>query len=102
AIDGKLFLPPADHRKADGKFPLVMVVPGSLGVAASHLAHAEAVSDDGFAAFVLDGFVAPRAPRADPSAPSVSRCGGRRRRGLSERPRGLSLERPPVPRSIRR
>ena len=34
AIDGKLFLPPADHRKAGGKFPLVMVVPGSLGVAA--------------------------------------------------------------------
>ena len=33
AIDGKLFLPPADHRKAGGKFPLVMVVPGSLGVA---------------------------------------------------------------------
>ena len=56
AIDGKLFLPPADHRKAGGKFPLVMVVPGSLGVAASHLAHAEAVSDDGFAAFVLDSF----------------------------------------------
>jgi dienelactone hydrolase len=56
AIDGKLFLPPADQRKADGKFPLVMVVPGSMGVAASHLAHAEAVSDDGFAAFVLDSF----------------------------------------------
>jgi dienelactone hydrolase len=56
SIDGKLFLPPADQRKADGKFPLVMVVPGSLGVAASHLAHAEAVSDDGFAAFVLDSF----------------------------------------------
>ena len=43
-------------RKAGGKFPLVMVVPGSLGVAPSHLAHAEAVSDDGFAAFVLDSF----------------------------------------------
>ena len=56
AIDGKLFLPPADRRKAGGKFPLVMVVPGSLGVAPSHLAHAEAVSDDGFAAFVLDSF----------------------------------------------
>ena len=55
-IDGKLFLPPSDHRKAGGKFPLVMVIPGSLGVAPSHLAHAEAVSDDGFAAFVLDGF----------------------------------------------
>ena len=55
-IDGKLFLPPADHRKAGGKFPLVLVVPGSLGVAPSHVAHAEAVSDDGFAAFVLDSF----------------------------------------------
>ena len=55
-IDGKLFLPPADRRKTDGKCPLVMVVPGSLGVAPSHLAHAEAVSDDGFAAFVLDSF----------------------------------------------
>ena len=56
SIDGKLFLPPAEHRKAGGKFPLVMVVPGSLGVAPSHLAHAEAVSEDGFAAFVLDSF----------------------------------------------
>ena len=55
-IDGKLFLPHSDHRKRNGKLPLVMVVPGSLGVAASHLAHAEAVSDDGFAAFVLDSF----------------------------------------------
>ena len=55
-IDGKLFLPPTDRRKIDGKWPLVMVVPGSLGVASSHLAHAEAVSDDGFAAFVLDSF----------------------------------------------
>jgi dienelactone hydrolase len=33
-----------------------MVVPGSLGVAPSHVAHAEAVVDDGFAAFVLDSF----------------------------------------------
>ncbi|XIA62510.1 dienelactone hydrolase family protein [Bradyrhizobium sp. TZ2] len=55
-IDGKLFLPSTDRRKAGGKLPLVMVVPGSLGVAPSHLAHAEAVSDDGFAAFVLDSF----------------------------------------------
>ena len=55
-IDGKLFLPHSDHRKRNGKLPLVMVVPGSLGVAPSHLAHAEAVSDDGFAAFVLDSF----------------------------------------------
>jgi dienelactone hydrolase len=55
-IDGKLFLPSDTRRKTDGKFPLVMVVPGSLGVAPSHLAHAEAAVDDGFAAFVLDSF----------------------------------------------
>jgi dienelactone hydrolase len=55
-IDGKLFLPATDRRKADGKWPLVMVVPGSLGVAASHVAHAETLVEDGFAAFVLDGF----------------------------------------------
>ena len=55
-IDGKLFLPATDHRKRGGKYPLVMVVPGSLGVAASHLAHAEALVGDGFAAFVLDSF----------------------------------------------
>ena len=55
-IDGKLFLPAADQRQRGGKFPLVMVVPGSLGVAPSHLAHAEALTDDGFAAFVLDSF----------------------------------------------
>src|SRR5206468_3857647 len=56
AIDGKLFLPSSEHRKRNGKLPLVMVVPGSLGVAASHIAHAEALVDDGFAGFVLDSF----------------------------------------------
>lgn len=55
-IDGKLFLPSTDTRQRGGKFPLVMVVPGSLGVAASHLAHAETLVGDGFAAFVLDSF----------------------------------------------
>ena len=55
-IDGKLFLPPTDRRKIDGKWPLVMVVPGSLGVAPSHVKHAETLVDDGFAAFVLDSF----------------------------------------------
>ena len=43
AIDGKLFLPASDKRKRNGKLPLVMVVPGSLGVAPSHLKHAETV-----------------------------------------------------------
>jgi dienelactone hydrolase len=55
-IDGKLFLPTADNRQHGGTFPLVMVVPGSLGVAPSHLAHAETLTGDGFAAFVLDSF----------------------------------------------
>jgi dienelactone hydrolase len=53
-IDGKLFLPPGvaggDRR------PLVIVVPGSLGVAPSHLAHAETLTGAGLAAFVLDPF----------------------------------------------
>jgi dienelactone hydrolase len=56
AIDGKLFLPGNNRRQRDGKWPLVIVVPGSLGVAASHLSHAEALVADGFAAFVLDSF----------------------------------------------
>ena len=55
-IDGKLLLPPTDRRKIDGKWPLVMVVPGSLGVAPSHVKHAETLVDDGFAAFMLDCF----------------------------------------------
>src|SRR5205823_9679626 len=40
----------------NGKLPLDMVVPGSLGVAPSHIKHAETVISDGFAAFVLDSF----------------------------------------------
>ena len=53
--DGKLFLPPADHP-----LPLVMVVPGSLGVGESHLAHAATLVAAGYAVFVLDPF-GPRA-----------------------------------------
>lgn len=51
-VDGKLFLPP------DGgtPLPLVIVLAGSLGIAPSHLRHAETLSDCGFAVFVLDGF----------------------------------------------
>jgi dienelactone hydrolase len=52
-IDGKLFLPP---RSGSEKLPLVMIVPGSLGVAPSHIAHAEALTRAGFATFVLDSF----------------------------------------------
>ncbi|MGI9409503.1 MAG: dienelactone hydrolase family protein, partial [Hyphomicrobiaceae bacterium] len=36
--------------------PTVIVAPGSLGVAGSHLAHAETLTSQGFAAFVLDSF----------------------------------------------
>jgi dienelactone hydrolase len=53
--DGKLFLP-----SADAPLPLVMVVPGSLGVGESHLAHAATLIEAGYAVFVLDPF-GPRA-----------------------------------------
>ncbi len=51
-VDGKLFLPPG----ARGPLPVVIVVPGSLGIAASHLRHAETLVGVGVAAFVLDPF----------------------------------------------
>ncbi len=50
-VDGKLFLPSAEEP-----LPLVMVVPGSLGVAESHLAHAGTLVEAGYAVFVLDPF----------------------------------------------
>ncbi len=50
-VDGKLFLPPADRP-----LPLVLVVPGSLGVADSHVGHAETLVAAGYAVFVLDPF----------------------------------------------
>ncbi len=53
-IDGTLFLPPGATGTA--RLPLVIVVPGSLGIAASHLAHAETLTGAGLAAFVLDPF----------------------------------------------
>ncbi len=55
-VDGKLFLPLSGKRANKGKLPLVIVVPGSLGVAPSHVAHAETLTNEGFAAFVLDSF----------------------------------------------
>jgi dienelactone hydrolase len=55
AIDGQLFLPPR-ASSGTGPWPVVIVVPGSLGIAASHLAHAEALTGAGLAAFVLDPF----------------------------------------------
>ena len=53
-IDGQLFLPPGAPRAA--RLPLVIIVPGSLGVAPVHLAHAETLTSAGLAAFVLDPF----------------------------------------------
>jgi len=50
-IDGKLFVPEDGTPVA-----VVIVVPGSLGVAPSHLAHAEALTDHGIAACVIDPF----------------------------------------------
>lgn len=52
-IDGKLFLPP---KPISTPTPLVIIVPGSVGVAVSHLSHAETLTDLGFAAFVIDPF----------------------------------------------
>jgi dienelactone hydrolase len=51
-VDGQLFIPDS----VDGQLPLVIVLPGSLGVAPSHIAHAETLSDCGFATFILDSF----------------------------------------------
>ena len=53
-LDGKLFLP--EGASAQHPVPVVMVVPGSLGVAESHLMHAESFVEAGYAAFVLDNF----------------------------------------------
>lgn len=51
-ISGQLFIPSGNGQ------PLVCVIiaPGSLGVAESHIAHAEALTDAGHAAFILDSF----------------------------------------------
>lgn len=51
-VDGQLFMP----RGARGRLPVVVVVPGSLSIAASHLRHAETLVGLGIAAFVLDPF----------------------------------------------
>ena len=56
-IDGKLFLPPpTGESHQSGSLAVVIVVPGSLGVAASHLQHAETITGLGAAAFVIDPF----------------------------------------------
>ena len=51
-VDGKLFLP----RRAERPVAAVIVLPGSLGIAPSHLMHTETICGLGFAAFVLDSF----------------------------------------------
>ena len=51
-IDGKLFLPEGARRP----LPAVIVLPGSLGVAPSHLKHAQTLCGLGFATCVLDSF----------------------------------------------
>jgi dienelactone hydrolase len=51
-IDGKLFRPSG----AGGALPVVIIVPGSLGIAPSHVRHAETLVGLGLAAFVLDPF----------------------------------------------
>jgi len=51
-LDGKLFLPPDSKEPT----PLVIIVPGSLGVAPSHVRHAETLCTEGIASFVLDTF----------------------------------------------
>jgi dienelactone hydrolase len=55
-VDGKLFLPANDAHKRNGKWPLVIIVPGSLGVTAANLAHASTLTSAGVATFVLDSF----------------------------------------------
>jgi dienelactone hydrolase len=51
-IDGKLFLP----KGAAGRSSVVVIVPGSLGIAPSHLGHAETLLGEGLGVFVLDPF----------------------------------------------
>ena len=53
-IDGKLFRPVG----VKPPYATVLIVPGSLGVAPSHVRHAEALCELGFASCILDGFAA--------------------------------------------
>ena len=50
-IDGKLFIP-----ETNKPLPLVIIVPGSLGVGPNHKAHAETLVGEGYAVFLLDPF----------------------------------------------
>ena len=55
-VGGELLLPEAGTWRRPG--PAIIVVPGSLGVAESHLRHAESFTGHGIAALVLDSFSA--------------------------------------------
>ncbi len=55
-VDGKLFLPRESTFAGPAGLPLVLIVPGSLGVTAANLTHASTLTDAGIAAFVLDSF----------------------------------------------
>jgi dienelactone hydrolase len=50
-LDGKLFLPPGKTQP-----PVVVIAPGSLGISAGNMQHAETLSREGIAVFVLDPF----------------------------------------------
>lgn len=50
-LDGKLFLPTGDRPA-----PVVVIVPGSLGVGPNHLAHAKTLVGEGFGVLVVDPF----------------------------------------------
>lgn len=54
SVDGQLFT--ASGCSPDTPGPLVIIAPGSLGVADSHLAHAESLMTAGISTFVLDSF----------------------------------------------
>ncbi|MGE0768932.1 MAG: dienelactone hydrolase family protein [Hyphomicrobiaceae bacterium] len=56
-VDGKLFLPRAGSS-GSGAWPVVLIIPGSLGVTDANLAHAATLTSAGIAAFVLDSFSA--------------------------------------------
>ena len=51
-IDATLYLPP----NAKGRVPAIIVVPGSLGIAPSHVRHAQTFVELGMAACVIDPF----------------------------------------------
>ena len=54
-VDGKLFLPSTRSSGGD-RWPVVLIIPGSLGVTGANLAHAATLTSAGIAAFVLDSF----------------------------------------------